>query len=79
MTNTANLPKTQTKTLAILAAMTGEISEYTARTRGANVAALKALITKGHLTVRYGDFVMPVGPLAGETLSNQAFYTVVDQ
>lgn len=79
MTNTANLPKTQAKTLAILADMPGEVSEYTARTNGANMAALKALTTKGYLTVRYGNFVMPIGPLAGETLLCQAFYTVASR
>jgi len=75
MTTTTAL---QSKTLSIVQALaaTGEVSEYAARTAGARVDALGALVRKGLLTVRYGDFVMPAGPLAGETLTSQSFYSI---
>jgi hypothetical protein len=78
--NTAKLTKTQFKTavtvlgLAVLAE-DGEVSEYAARTNGAWVAALSALVEKGVLTVRTGPFVMPVGPYAGQELAGQRFYS----
>lgn len=77
---TPKLTPTQFKTAVTvlgLAALSedGEVSEYDARTNGAHLTALRALVDKGVLHVRRGDFVMPTGPYAGETLTGQAFYS----
>lgn len=77
----AKLTKTQFKTaVAVLGLIalseTGEVSEYAARTNGAWVTALSALVSKGILTVRRGDFIPPNGPYAGQVLTNQAYYSV---
>lgn len=74
------LTKTQFATAAVVLALAtvsenGEVSVYAARTGGAWVQALSALVKKGVLTVRYGDFVMPTGPYAGQTLTDQPFYS----
>jgi hypothetical protein len=83
MMKTENLTSTQTATLfkvlpLMLTAENNEISEYTARTAGANLNSLRALVRADILAVRYGDFIAPIGtPYAGQTLRNQAFYTAV--
>jgi hypothetical protein len=79
MTTTAKLSKTQFATAVTvlgLAALseTGEVSEYAARTNGAWVAALAALVSKGVLVARRGDFLMPEGPYAGQVVS-QLWYS----
>lgn len=84
MTNTAALPqltgnqfKTAVTVLGMIAlSANGEVSEFEARTNGAQVRALAALVSKGLITVRRGEFTMPTGPLAGTTLQGQAFYSV---
>lgn len=79
MNSAAKLTATQTKTADIVldlitATDGGEISEYAARTSGANLNALYALVRKGVLTVRRGEFEMPAGPYAGEIVE-AAFYS----
>lgn len=79
MTTTAKLTDTQFKTAVTVLGMaalseTGEVSEYAARTNGAWVAALSALVKKGVLVVRRGEMVMPVGPYVGQTLPEN-FYS----
>lgn len=80
MTNAAKLTKTQFATAATVLALlalseTGEVTDYAARQGGARVDALGALVRKGFLTVRRGDFTMPTGPLAGQTITER-FYSV---
>jgi uncharacterized protein YqgC (DUF456 family) len=80
MSNGADLTKTQFKTAAgvlALAALStdGWVSEYAARTEGgAWVQALSALVAKGVLVREMRPFVMPVGPYAGQTVS-EPFYS----
>lgn len=85
MTTTAKLTKTQAKTAMTVALLgvvaeagefseAGEVSEYAARTNGAWVAALAALVSKGVLVARRGEFLMPVGPYAGQVVS-QLWYS----
>jgi len=59
--------------LAVLAEG-GEVSEYAARTAGAHLNALAALVRKGVLVRRFGPFVLPTGPYAGQTVT-EAFYS----
>ena len=70
---------TQFKTLVTVCSLgvlaeNGEVSEYAARTHGANMNSLNALIRKGVLVKVRKPFVMPVGPYAGETFQ-EWFYT----
>jgi hypothetical protein len=80
MTTTAALTATQFKTAATVLSLAvlaenGEVSEYAARTNGAWLPALKALVGKGVLTRTKRPFVMPVGLYAGETF-DMWFYSV---
>lgn len=80
MNNEAQLTSLQFGTAAVVLALatvseTGEVAEFDARTGGARVDALKALVKKGVLTVRFGDWTATEShTYAGETLTNQAFY-----
>ncbi len=55
----------------------GQVSEYAARTGGARVDALNALVRKGVLVRTYAPFVMPVGPYAGQAVS-EAHYAAAE-
>lgn len=74
MTTTENLTARQAATLALI---TGEVSRFAAVAAGANIPALNALTKKGLITARRAAFLMPTGPLAGETV-DEIFYTLAD-
>lgn len=78
MNSAAKLTATQTKTadivLALIAASDNdEVSEYAVTLAGAHLTALYAIVRKGVLTIRRGDFTMPAGPYAGETVQAAFF------
>lgn len=82
MKNGPQLTATQFKTLTvalcrIVLSETGEISEYEARTNGCRLDSLRALVAKGELIARQGEFLMPVGPYAGQMVP-ETFYTIED-
>lgn len=83
MNNAENLTALQFKTAAIALSLMavaegGEVSEFAARKAGARLDALRALVTKGVLVRRYGPFVMPEGPYAGEEMISEAFYSAAE-
>jgi hypothetical protein len=80
MMTTENLTSSQIATLAKIqplldTAVDGEISEFAARSAGAHLASLRALVRAGVITVRRGPMVAPEGhACAGEMLMSEAFY-----
>jgi hypothetical protein len=81
--STQNLTTDQEKALETLKTMAqgnddGRVSEYQARFGGVNMHKLKALVRRGLISQTYGEFLMPTGPLAGQTILTEAFYTITD-
>lgn len=80
-TKRPEITDTQFKTLATVCSLAvlaenGEVSEYAARTQGANMNSLDALVRKGVLARERKPFVMPTGPYAGQTIQ-EPFYSAV--
>jgi hypothetical protein len=80
MTQMKLLTANQIKTLDIITFLAaesedGKVSEYAARTAGATMTAIRALLRRGVLTVTTGPFRMPTGPYAGEIME-ESFYQV---
>ena len=80
MTTTAKLTDKQFAAAAVVLALAtitegAEVSEYAARTGGARLDSLRALVRKGILVTETKPFVMPTGIYAGQTFQ-ETFYSI---